>query len=283
MFIRSPAGPATPASTSRSGFNGPLDATPPAGPDVPDPFDLVGAFMRHLQPQIARTPPQQREVFRLRHQVYCEELGFEAPQPRGEESDDFDARALHGTVRHRRSGVLAGTVRLVGKHSAAEGLPLERHCAHALTHPHLRPDRFEPSQVCEISRLAVPGGFRRRSTDALADAGIAGGFSEDEWRSFPNIAIGLYMVAIALSHHTRRYHLFVMMEPRLARALGHVGIRAQALGAPVEYHGRRGAYYVDSRQLPGQLEPVYRDLLQTIDECLFGPLSTRPLPDFWSS
>jgi len=234
--------------------------------------------MQHLQPQIARTEPQRREIYRLRHQVYCEELHHKALHPLREERDPFDAQAVHCSVRHRRSGVLAGTVRLVGKRGVHDLLPLETHCAHALTHPSLQPQHFEPHEVCEISRLAVPAMFRRQPNDVTEGAGVAGGFSEQELRSFPAIAIGLYMAAIILSHETQRHHVFVMMEPRLARGLGFVGIRFQALGEAIEYHGRRAAYYIDSREIPSQLAPAYLDLLQVIGSGLFPRPLTSAYP-----
>lgn len=240
---------------------------------APATFGIAEAFMQHLQPQIARSELQRREIYRLRHQVYCEELHYEALHPLREERDPFDAQAVHCAVRHRRSGVLAGTVRLVGKRGAHDRLPLETHCAQALTHPSLLPHHFEPNEVCEISRLAVPAVFRKQSAAAAEGAIVAGGFSEQELRSFPAIAIGLYMAAITLSHETQRHHVFVMMEPRLARGLAFVGIRFQALGEAIEYHGKRGAYYIDTRQLPSQLAPAYLDLLQVIA----GELFPRPL------
>jgi N-acyl amino acid synthase of PEP-CTERM/exosortase system len=245
-------------------------------------WGLAEAFMQHLQPQIARSELQRREIYRLRHQVYCEELRYEALHPLREERDPFDAQAVHCSVRHRRSGVLAGTVRLVGKRGAHDRLPLETHCAQALTHPSLQPRHFAPHEVCEISRLAVPAMFRKQSAGASEGAIVAGGFTEEELRSFPAIAIGLYMAAVTLSHETRRHHVFVMMEPRLARGLAFVGIRFQALGEAIEYHGKRGAYYIDTRQLPSQLAPTYLDLLQVIASALFPrPLTSAHSAAVW--
>lgn len=263
----------------------PAEAEPsnPALPAAaPATFGLAEAFMQHLQPQIARSELQRREIYRLRHQVYCEELRYEALHPLREERDPFDALAIHCAVRHRRSGVLAGTVRLVGKRGAHDRLPLETHCAQALSHPSLQPHHFAPHEVCEISRLAVPAVFRKQSADAAEGAIVAGGFSEQELRSFPAIAVGLYMAAIALSHETQRHHVFVMMEPRLARGLAFVGIRFRALGEAIEYHGKRGAYYIDTRQLPSQLAPAYLDLLQVIASALFPrPLTATHLAAAW--
>lgn len=248
-----------------------------AVPVEPAALDIASAFLQHLQPQMARTEGQRREVYRLRHQVYAEELAYEPERPDRQETDAFDARSQYATVRHRRSGRLAGTVRLVSKHRSDEPLPLEAYCAQALNHASLQPRHFAPHQVCEISRLAVPAAFRKQQADALAQTRPAGGFTADELRSFPHIAVGLYMAAVALSCQSGRFHVFVMMEPRLARALGFVGIRFLALGEPIDYHGKRAAYYIDSRRIFEGMVPAYQDLLQRIEASLYAtPVVGQP-------
>lgn len=252
-----------------------LESTPPATRD--EPLDLASAFLACLQPELARTEPQRNEVHRLRHQVYCEELRFEPLRPDGRETDPFDPQSVYCTVRHRRSGVLAGTVRLVGKRHAGEQLPMEAHCAHGLTHESLQPGHFPPHEVCEISRLAVPARFRKQRAEPAEGASALGhmGFSAEELRTFPYIAVGLYLSAIAMACHTGRFHMYAVMEPRLARGLGFAGIRFERLGPVIEYHGQRAAYHLDSRTGPQGLAPMYQDLLQQLDARLFPAETAR--------
>lgn len=222
-------------------------------------------FSTYLQPQIAKTDLLKQEVYKLRYQVYCEELHFEETNSNHIEHDEFDARSIHCFIRHLNSGTLAGTLRLIATRNENELLPMEKFCPQAITDEHLRPRNFLPHQVCEISRLAVPLAFRKRQIDQFA--GSATGvineltFSTQELRLFPYIAICLYLSAIALCHKNRIHHVFVMMEPRLARSLKFVGINFTQIGEPVEYHGKRAAYYVDVRELRKTLSKGYRKLL----------------------
>lgn len=231
-------------------------------------------FSRYLKPHIAYSETVKQQVYKLRHQVYCEELQYEKTNASQLELDEFDARAIHCVVQHLSSNTLAGTLRLIPTNSCDELLPLEKFCAHAITHPELNPNNFLRHQVCEISRLAVPAVFRKRQTDQFA--GSATGvineltFSTEELRYFPYIAISLYLSAIAICRKTRCFHVFVMMEPRLARSLDFVGIHFTQIGPVIDYHGQRAAYYVDARALRKELSLGYKKFLQMIERELFG-------------
>lgn len=232
-------------------------------------------FAQYLQPGIATNDVLKREVYALRHQVYCEELHFEEEKPDHIETDLFDERSIHCCIRHLGSQHLAGTLRLITCNSQAELLPIRQFCGHALTDSQLHPDRFLPREICEISRLAVPASFRKRQVDQF-EGGATGAinevaFSVQELRFFPYIAISLYMSAIAMTYKTRRFHVFVMMEPRLARSLNFVGIHFQPIGPVIEYHGKRAPFYIDSRRIKPGLSPGYRKLLGIIQSALFHP------------
>ena len=69
-----------------------------------------------------------RELFALRYQVYCVERRFLAGDeyPNGEESDLFDAAAVHFAAVDRAGKVL-GSVRLV-QHTPGIGFPYQEHC-----------------------------------------------------------------------------------------------------------------------------------------------------------
>ncbi|GAB2929953.1 PEP-CTERM/exosortase system-associated acyltransferase [Rheinheimera gaetbuli] len=231
-------------------------------------------FSHFLQPQLADTPQLKTEVYQLRHQIYCEELHFEQTNEDKIEKDAFDERALHCVIRHLQSQRLAGTVRLITSTSNDELLPLEQYCAAALDNPKLAPSRFERHEICEISRLAVPSSFRKREIDQYEGAatGVLNEktFSSHEFRCFPYIPICLYLSAAAMSYRTRRYHAFVMMEPLLARSMSFVGIKFKQVGDTIEFHGKRAAYYVDSRELKQTLKPLYLNLLNMVEKEIFG-------------
>ncbi|MDP5131234.1 MAG: PEP-CTERM/exosortase system-associated acyltransferase [Paraglaciecola sp.] len=241
-----------------------------------DAKNIAEHFSKYLQPTIADSDQLRQEVYRLRHQVYCEELAFEAENDKHQERDSFDDHAIHCFVRHLSSGQLAGTARLIYSRSPEELLPIEQYCSHAITDKHIFPARFARDEICEISRLAVPAAFRKRAIDKFAGAATGGidhsTFSATELRCFPYIAICLYMSVAAMSFKTKRYYGFVMMEPRLARSLSYVGIKFHQLGDPVEFHGIRAPYFIDSRELRKTLSSGYQSLLASVEQELFGDL-----------
>jgi N-acyl amino acid synthase of PEP-CTERM/exosortase system len=230
-------------------------------------------FASFLKPQLAQSEALKQRVYELRYQVYCEELHYEEVNPAHIEQDEFDERSIHCFIRHLSSDTLAGTLRLISTRNNDELLPMEKFCPQAITNETLRPRGFLPHQICEISRLAVPLAFRKRQVDQFT--GVATGaineqvFSTHELRFFPYIAISLYMSAVAMCYKTRRVHIFVMMEPRLARSLNFVGIHSTQIGPPVEYHGKRAAFYIDAREVRKTLSPGYRKLLAIIEKELF--------------
>ncbi|EIK43935.1 hypothetical protein O59_003016 [Cellvibrio sp. BR] len=261
---------ATPTDTSA-----PITNKNPAGAiDREDAMAIAKHFSQYLTPQLALSETLKHEVYQLRHKVYCEELHFEDTKPEQIEQDEFDQRSVHCAIRHIKSEQLAGTVRVITTKSSDDLLPLQKYCAQAVTHESLAPHNFLPHQICELSRLAVPALFRKRQSDQ--QEGAATGvineetFSAHEMRAFPYIAVSLYLSAMALCHKTRRVHIYLMMEPRLARSLKFVGIHCTQLGPVVEYHGQRAAYYVDVREARRTLNPGYRKLLSFIEAELFN-------------
>ena len=70
-------------------------------------------FSTFLTPVVANTGELKEEVYKIRHNVYCEELGFEPLRPDQMEMDEFDAFAQYCLIKHIGSDAFAGTVRLV--------------------------------------------------------------------------------------------------------------------------------------------------------------------------
>ena len=67
----------------------------PAGPAL----DLREGFRSRFEVVPAVSEGLVEEVYRLRHRVYCEELGFEAVRPEAQERDDYDGHAVHLLLR----------------------------------------------------------------------------------------------------------------------------------------------------------------------------------------
>lgn len=208
---------------------------------------MADHFSYYLKPQIAYNPNLRTNSYAIRHNVYCEELSFEQRRSSKIETDIFDTHSIHSLIQHR-DGQFAGTVRMVLSLEEDQKLPLEKISNLNLKGAKICPGQFARHSICELSRLAVPKIFRRRRTDAVSGA-ATGAFqteyySETELRCFPFIAIGLYLTAASMCIISGIEHVFVMMEPRLARSMNFIGIKFEQIAPAIEYHGRRAPYHI---------------------------------------
>ncbi|WP_372625651.1 PEP-CTERM/exosortase system-associated acyltransferase [Arsukibacterium sp.] len=220
-------------------------------------------FSAFFQASQALSHQEKNNVFRLRHKVYCEELSFEPPRPSGLEHDDDDQRALHCSLADLHSGEIAGTVRLIHCEQDPAPLPIEKYYAGRFTNVHLTPQCFPRENVCEISRLAVAARFRRRLKDASAKDLPTLSSAHQPFNRY--IAIGLYLMATAMCLEKGYYHGFVSIEPSLARILQRIGINFTQIGEAIDFNGKRAPYYLDGREVIANLQPEYRQLMQTLN------------------
>lgn len=200
---------------------------------------------------------QIRQLFRLRHHVYCDEFHYEPPQPDGREIDDYDDRSWHAVLRYRGAsadkpaGQLVGCVRVVySEPSGGEPeLPFQVHYRNPLFEGAPAPWQFGSKRICEISRLAVHRDFRRRAQESEAKEGAIAMPEADQVRTFPLLAAGLFAAAAAIIVHKRKEHIFVMMEPKLHHRLHRKErIRFQQIGEPIEFRGLRAPYYLNAEE-----------------------------------
>lgn len=231
-------------------------------------------FTTYFAPVIATGDKLKESSYLLRHEVYCDEMAFLPKSSTGLEVDQCDQHSIHCLLQHIDLGVFAGTVRVVQSHSEEEKLPFEIHCGECITDPVFNPSSFPRETICEVSRLAVPATFRRRKTDNHEGSATGvineGNYSETEIRCFPFIAISLYLMATAVIKKNKMEHVFVMMEPRLARSMSFVGIQFKQIGPTVEYHGTRAPYYLNINDLINNLNSGFRGLYDRIAEQVQG-------------
>lgn len=238
-------------------------------------MDLVEPYHEFFSITLADTEALRKEVFRLRYDVYCRELGWEDPAnfADGLEKDIYDDVSRHCLLKHNRSGQFAGTVRMVITHDSDVDppIPLIGHCGDRLYDGPFRPDRLELGSYGEISRLALRSEFRRRSGEQHNPEGHGEHlfeWTQDERRRFPHIALGLYLGASAVGLADGATGVYAMMEPRLARHLRFAGIRFEQVGEPIEFRGLRAPYYISRRALFRYLSRPLRKLLFAIADDL---------------
>jgi N-acyl amino acid synthase of PEP-CTERM/exosortase system len=70
-------------------------------------------FAKHWELVPAVTAELREEAYRIRHNVYCAELGFEPANAEGRERDEYDEHSRHLLIRCLWTGAWAGCVRLV--------------------------------------------------------------------------------------------------------------------------------------------------------------------------
>ena len=137
-----------------------------------DAMNIAEHFTQFLQPEFASNDELRDEVFRIRHNVYCEELAFEKVKAEGKEQDEFDAQSIFSMIKHKPSNTYTSCVRVVKSANVTELLPIEKYCLDAIQNKELHPSNFPRQDIAEISRLAVKADFRRRKTDKFRGSAI---------------------------------------------------------------------------------------------------------------
>ena len=189
--------------------------------------EVLADFEGEFAVEIVDSARQLEEAYRLRYQTYCVERGFEASTT-GLEIDDFDHRARHVILRHRRSGEAAGTVRLVVPDPEAplNSLPMQRLCeAHHL-------QSLPISSTAEISRFAVPKQSRNM---AGASAAL--------------MRLGLMRGILKMSRELDLTHWCAVMERSLLRLLKSTAMHFHPAGPLIEHHGARQPSYANIEKI----------------------------------
>jgi len=180
--------------------------------------------------EIATNPAVLREAYQLRHQVYCLEHGYETAS--GDiETDRYDNHAHHVVVRHRASGQVVGTVRLVlpaPDGSGGGNLPMQLVCQ-----PH-DVSGLPLQEMAEISRFALSGTQR-----AISPAS----------RSLLRLSL-MRGIALLTTIHRPTY-LCALLEPSLSRLLRASGVQFHPVGSLVDYHGIRQLVFRQVDELLG--------------------------------
>lgn len=240
-----------------------------------EPKRLLSRFMSEFGFSLALTSRQKQRVYRLRHDIYCKEIGYAAPTERtGLEFDLYDQHAIHCLIEHRRTGLVAGCTRLVMPLENAEPpldrLPLESYGGNSLTHPHLHPAKLPKGSYYEISRLAIATPFRPRfMKHGPGDGeGPALAFSREERETFPLLLNGLFLAGYAIGDLSGKQLAFAMMEPRLSRLLSRSGFHFTRVGEAIDLYGQRSAYCIHRAQaesgMHADLRPLYRHITESL-------------------
>lgn len=225
------------------------------------PPTLIEDFERYFRIELVTTEEQLKQAFSLRYRVYCEEFNYEATDlfPNKMESDEFDEQSIHCLIIHKTTERVAGCVRLVPANEKYENglLPLEKFCKNSLDLDQISRLNFDRESVCEISRLAVDGDFRRRPGETATRFGGIDSmdFTQRERRTFSLIALSAFLAGGALTSITNKTNVFAMMEPFLPRLMKRTGIIFNKVGNDMDYHGIRAPYFVTFQSAKNNIQP----------------------------
>jgi N-acyl amino acid synthase of PEP-CTERM/exosortase system len=245
---------------------------------------LAENFSLYFEIVFANTKALREESYRIRHAVYCEELGWEPLRDTAMETDPCDSYSFVLLLLHKRTGQYAGTARLVisPPDQPDKQLPFETHCLQSLWPDAIDMSKYPKGSYSEISRLAVPEAFRRRMGEkntpfVVNDINLTKSiFTEDERRNFPNIAIGLYLGIIALSQMCHHRAMFVVVEPRLKKRLERLGFAFEQLGDEMDYHGTRALFYLPENKFTSALNPEVLQLFELLKKQLASQVLLYP-------
>jgi N-acyl amino acid synthase of PEP-CTERM/exosortase system len=241
------------------------------------PESLVSTYNEHFDVVRASTPSLLDEAFRLRYQVYCVENPFENPaeQVDGRETDVDDDRSVHSLLIHRRSGMTAGTVRVILPDAGRRPRPLP---IHKVTRSPLL-DELPPHEMGEISRFAVSKEFRCRLGESrYADIGALNGPSTyaSERRVVPYITFGLIRGVLETCLEYQIKYISAVMEPALIRLLSRIGLVFEPIGDAVRYHGLRQPCVARLGDLVERSRRERAPLWQYAGEKAFRPVVSSP-------
>ncbi|MDO9599819.1 MAG: PEP-CTERM/exosortase system-associated acyltransferase [Azoarcus sp.] len=237
-------------------------------------FNLGHGFRKYFEIAAATNEQLRNDVFRIRHEVYCEELKFEPERPDRRETDSYDPHSLHCLIRTSNApNHLVGCTRLVlaKPDDPLAPLPFEHTCEHTLDRSIIDPMKLPRDRIAEVSRLAVRGAYRRRRGDERAPVAISDeDFGTGDQPRFPYIPIGLYLGAVALAARSGIDTLFVLTEPRLASHFGKLGVDIKQIGGPVEHRGIRvpSMMHVPSiiKGMRFMVKPIWRVIQEEIEQ-----------------
>lgn len=233
-------------------------------------INLGYGFRKYFRIDAAHDEALRDQVYRVRHEVYCEELKFEPERPDRRETDAYDPHSLHCLMRTvDESHALVGCTRLVlaQPDSLDAPLPFEQACAATLDRSLIDPAKLDRKHIAEVSRLAVCARYRRRK----GETGRAADIQQEDFGSkaqprFPYIPVGLYMGAISLAMRHDIETLFVLTEPRLATHFARLGVNIKQIGGPIEHRGTRVPSVMDVPSIVRNMRLIMRPLWRAVDE-----------------
>ena len=236
------------------------------------PFDIANlgaSFKKYFEVVPATTDELRDHAYRIRHQVYCEELKYEPERADRRETDEYDAHSVHCLIRSVKTGEFAGCTRLIlcRPGDPLYPLPFEKTCADAIDRAIIDPQALSRHRMAEVSRLAVISRFRTRRGERHSAVPLSeSSYGTDIMPRFPYIPVALYLAITELAALHGIHTMFLLTEPRLAAHFQKLGVNIIQVGDPVEHRGLRIPSVVNVRKIIDGLNFIMRPLYDAISE-----------------
>lgn len=234
--------------------------------------DLGETFSRYFELVPALDDAAREQVFRVRHDVYCRDLGWEPERADGLETDAYDPQSVHCLLRHAETGAPVGCTRLIlADPDPSHELPVEQSCRDTIDRQLLDPRALPRQQVGEVSRLAVVRAFRQRKGEGETPDTVVAPVEEvvsgprGPISRFPFIPVGLYMGAAAIAQRLGREYVLVLTEPRLAQHFSRIGFDIQRIGGGIEHRGVREPSLLRTSKVIDGLRPLIRPIWDRVE------------------
>lgn len=247
--------------------------------------DLGASFRQSFELEPALDESSIDQVYRIRHDVYCRDLGWEPVRADGRESDEYDRHSFHCLLRRRGTREPVGCTRLILARPEDPGhaLPFEDSCKEVLDRQIVDPAKMDRRTLGEVSRLAVMSTFRQRKGESstavsMADEDFGAG---GPVARFPFIPVSLYLGAAAIARRFGIEHVFVLTEPRLASHFVRIGFDIRAVGGPIEHRGARVPSVLSSSKVVAGLRPLIRPLYDVIERAVDDAFEAHPDAAKW--
>ncbi len=229
---------------------------------------IIAQFRSQFSLVLANTPELIEEVYRIRYQVYCQELHYE-PEANCQnqmEMDEYDNRSIHCLLMHRPSGLYAGCFRLILSRPPEVKFPFEKVYNNKLCYYTAPFSKIPHNFIGEVSRLAVTARFRKSQNQAtmLHAIGDECESQQENVRGCSLIPLSLYLAMTSISLEIGLNSALAMMEPRLARHLRRFGINFTQIADVVDYHGKRALFKITPEEVVNGLNSRSYYLFQLI-------------------
>lgn len=224
-------------------------------------------FQEYFRVVPALTPELAEEAYRIRHQVYCEDLNWEPVRENGMETDTYDAQSLHCLLQSVQTNEFIGCVRLVlpDHNNPMQPLPFQQACHETLDPGIPNPQLQAASKIAEISRLAVIKKYRRRPLEQTKAVRISDkDFGSIRQPRFPYIPVGLYLGVMEMAKRADIDKLYFLTEPSLAGHFTRMGGKLRPIGGAIEHRGKRAPYELDVKEVTGKINLMLRPLNKLI-------------------